>query len=121
MQNAVVKLDPRDNVLIALRDLRKDEEITFDGQRYLLPSDVPAKHKFVTETLTLGANVIMYGVLVGKAREPIARGGTVTTRNTSHEAAPYRESSHRAIWDQPNVDKWRLSTFQGYRRTDGQA
>ena len=69
MQNTVLRLAPTDNVLIALRDLRKGERISFDGQEYVLESDVPAKHKFAIGPLKTGSSLIMYGVLVGKARE----------------------------------------------------
>ena len=120
MQNSVLKLDPKDNVLIALRDLRKGERISFGGQEYFLESDVPAKHKFATEALDRGSSVIMYGVLVGKARELIKRGELLTTRNTGHEAAPYRAGSHRYDWEPPNVDRWLSRNFQGYLRSDGQ-
>src|ERR1700686_2062339 len=59
MQNKVLKLDSKDNVLIALADLRRGEQISFDSQSYTLESDVPAKHKFATENLAIGANIIM--------------------------------------------------------------
>ena len=120
MQNTVLRLAPTDNVLIALRDLRKGERISFDGQEYVLESDVPAKHKFATGPLNTGSSIIMYGVLVGKARELIQRGEILTTRNTGHEAAPYRPASHQYDWESPNVDRWRSLTFQGYLRGDGQ-
>ncbi|HTS37463.1 MAG TPA: altronate dehydratase family protein [Candidatus Solibacter sp.] len=118
--NTLLQLDPRDNVLIALRDLRRGEQVTFGDQQYVLASDVSAKHKFATENLSLGAGVVMYGVLVGKAREPIARGEAITTRNTAHEAAPFRASSHSQTWKGPNVESWAGRTFLGYKRTDGQ-
>lgn len=47
MRDAVLKLDPRDNVLIALRDLRKCEQVS--GTGWVLRWDVPAKHKFAAE------------------------------------------------------------------------
>ena len=120
MPNAVLKLDPKDNVLIALRDLHQRESIEFSGQIYPLVTDVPAKHKFVTHDLAAGDSVIMYGVLVGKAREPIRLGEIVTTRNTAHDAAAFRESSRKPEWTGPNVDHWHRRIFQGYRRRDGQ-
>jgi altronate hydrolase len=49
MPNKVLKLDPKDNVLIALTDLQRGEPIRFDSQSYILESAVPAKHKFATE------------------------------------------------------------------------
>lgn len=121
MQNSVLRLDARDNVLIALRDLRKGEAIVFSDRVYALVNDVPAKHKFATEDLPVGASVVMYGVLVGTAREPIRAGELVTTRNLSHQAAPFHEKLTNREWTPPNVDRWQQRTFLGYRRSDGQA
>jgi altronate hydrolase len=121
MQTGVLKLDPRDNVLIALRDLRKGEEILFSDRAHSLVTDVPAKHKFATENLPVGASVVMYGVLVGTTREPIRAGEAVTTRNVAHQAAPFEEKLTSREWTPPNVDRWRQRTFLGYRRSDGQA
>jgi altronate hydrolase len=119
-QELVLKLSPRDNVLVALSDLRKGETIAWSGSTYTLATDVPAKHKFATENLATGSDVIMYGVLVGKAVKPIARGEVLTPRNTHHEAAPYHEKNEDYRWTPPDVSRWRGTTFQGYRRADGQ-
>jgi altronate hydrolase len=120
MKSRVLKLDARDNVLIALTNLATGEQIPFDSQTYALVSDVPAKHKFATEDLPPGASVIMYGVLVGKAMAPIRRGELLTTRNLHHEAAGFHEKSEEYRWTPPDVSKWRQRTFLGYRRSDGQ-
>src|ERR1700687_4623413 len=71
----VLRLDPRDNALVALTDLRKGETVSFAASEYVLLSDVPAKHKFLTVDLPAGGDVIMYGVLVGRTAEPLPRGG----------------------------------------------
>ncbi len=120
MGNTVLKLDPSDNVLIALRNLQQGERIDFSGQTYVLASDVPAKHKFTTEGLAAGSDLIMYGTLIGKTRQPIRMGEVLTTRNTVHEAAPYHAKSREYKWTAPNVDRWRQRTFLGYQRHDGQ-
>jgi altronate hydrolase len=120
MGNAVLQLDPRDNVLVALRDLRQGERINFGDQTYILATDVHAKHKFATQDLAAGNDLIMYGVLVGKARQPIHKGEALTTRNTAHEASAYHEKSGEYQWSPPNVDRWRQRTFLGYQRADGQ-
>jgi altronate hydrolase len=120
MQNKVLKLDSKDNVLIALTDLRRGEQISFDSQSYVLESDVPAKHKFATEDLAAGASVIMYGVLVGKAMEPLRRGGLLTTRNIHHQAAAFQEQTEEYRWTPPDVSRWKQREFLGYRRSDGQ-
>jgi len=105
MQNSVLKLDSKDNVLIALTDLRRNEQVSFDSQTYTLESDVPAKHKFATEDLAAGARIIMYGVLVGKTMEPIRRGGLLTTRNIHHEAAAFQEKKEEYRWTPPDISR----------------
>jgi altronate hydrolase len=119
-QELVLKLSPRDNVLVALSDLRKGETIAWFGSSYTLATDVPVKHKFATENLAAGSDVIMYGVLVGKATKPIAQGEVLTPRNTHHEAAPYHEKTEDYRWTPPEVSRWCKTTFQGYQRADGQ-
>lgn len=120
MHNSVLKIDPKDNVLIALTDLHKGERITYSDNIYILTSDVPAKHKFGTQNLSAGDDVVMYGVLVGKARHPIQAGEVLTTRNVRHEASRYSESSRRYEWIPPDVSRWQQRTFFGYHRPDGQ-
>jgi altronate hydrolase len=120
MPNKVLKLDSKDNVLIALTDLRKGDQVSFDSQTYTLESDVSAKHKFTTEDLGIGATVRMYGVVVGKAVEPIRRGGLLTTRNLRHQAEEFHEKSQEVHWTPPDVSRWRQRQFLGYRRSDGQ-
>ena len=109
-QRVVLKLHPDDNVLIALRDLRQGETVEVSGHRLALASDVPAKHKFVTETLSPGDTVRMYGVVVGKAASNIEKGVVLTTRNLRHEASPYRERSAEYRWTAPDVSRWRGGT-----------
>ena len=117
----VLRLDPRDNVLVALTDLRKDERISFQGKDYILSSDVPAKHKFVTQDLAAGAEVIMYGVLVGKAVDALGTGDLLSTRNIRHAAAAFHESGKvDRAWTAPDVSSWHNKTFAGFHRADGQ-
>lgn len=120
MQATVLQLDPSDNVLIALRDLRAGERVAFSGSDHLLVTNVPAKHKFVTHDIPVGGDVVMYGVLIGKAREPIRAGEAVTTRNTRHDSLPFEESTGLFDWNPPDVKRWRERTFLGYHRPDGQ-
>lgn len=120
MADKVLKLDSRDNVLIALTDLNQGEQIEISSQSYTLVSGVPAKHKFATQDLAVGADVIMYGVLVGKAAKAIRRGERLTTSNVQHQAAGFREQFGEYHWDPPDVSRWNDRTFLGYQRPDGQ-
>ena len=120
MGTKVLQLNAKDNVLVALSDLRQGEEIAFGERTYRLKTDVPAKHKFVTEEIGRDGAVVMYGVLIGKAMEPIAAGERVTTRNTHHEAAAFHEKTEEYRWQAPDVAKWRDRMFLGFHREDGQ-
>lgn len=116
----VLRVDSRDNVLVALRDLRTGEDVEVDGNTYRLVTDVPAKHKFATADLKVGDHVVMYGVVVGKAIEPIRRGEQITTRNLHHETGGFHARSGASLWHPPDVSRWRDRRFLGYRRSDGQ-
>ena len=116
----VLQLDSRDNVLIALTDLKGGEAVECGGRHYTPTSNIPAKHKFAMRALAAGDDVIMYGALVGKAVKPIAEGELLTTKNIRHEAAPFQEQSEQFVWKAPEVSRWRKRRFEGYRRADGQ-
>jgi altronate hydrolase len=120
MHRNVLQLDTRDNVLIALTDLKAGERVDFGDQTYTLLKTVPAKHKFATRTLGVGDDVVMYGVLVGRAVKPIAAGELLTTSNIHHQAAPFHEQSCEFHWVPPDVSTRSHQTFMGYRRPDGQ-
>ena len=121
MKREVLKLDARDNVLIALRDFRQGEQVRHFDDLYTLATDVPAKHKFAVRDLSPGADVLMYGVLVGKARQSIRRGEILNTANMSHEAAPFEQDWSGYRWTPPEISRWRNRTFPGFLRADGQA
>src|SRR6202453_24512 len=119
-QDGVLQLTPTDNVLVALKDLRKGDQLTFSGAAYTLATDVPAKHKFATAPLAPGGDVIMYGVLVGKAMRPILQGEVLTPLNLHHQAAPFHEKTTEYSWTPPATSRWRNTKFLGYHRADGQ-
>lgn len=120
MADRVLKLDSRDNVLIALTDLNQGEQVEFSDTTYTLVSPVPAKQKFATQDLAPGSSVIMYGVLVGQAAKPIRQGERLTTGNLQHQASDFHEKTGQYSWEPPDVSRWKQRTFLGYERPDGQ-
>jgi altronate hydrolase len=120
MAKAALKLHPDDNVLIALRDLRKGEPVEADGHSFLLTSDVSAKHKFVVKPMAPGDPVLMYGVLVGKATQTIPRGSALNVLNIRHDALSFHEKTKDQPWSPPDIARWKDRRFLGYRRADGQ-
>src|SRR5256885_7307965 len=115
-----LKLDPRDNVIVALFPLEAGETVACDGNAYTIAERIPPKHKFAAIDFEPGGDIIMYGVLVGKASQKISRGQLLSTKNIRHDASPYERRNQSLDWTAPDVSRWKSRTFLGYRRPDGQ-
>jgi altronate hydrolase len=119
MKQRVLKVHPSDNVVVALQDLRMGEEAGYKGSIYKVVDDIPAKHKFFENDMLAGDEVIMYGVLVGKAQSFIPAGSRMTTTNVKHAAEGYDYRGVKYNWQAPDVSKFINRTFNGYHRKDG--
>ena len=115
----VLKMHPKDNVLVALTDLPQNEQVFFEGETYILQNTIKAKHKFYTTDLKAGDEVIMYGVLVGKVQFNISKGSLMTIENLKHSAEPYSYREVNYSWQAPDVTKYKDRTFNGFKRKDG--
>lgn len=115
----VLKVHPDDNVLVALTNLNKGEVVTYKGEDFLLQTDVQAKHKFPTVDLQPGDSIYMYGVLVGKAQEFIAKGSWINTSNVKHAANSFGIGERNTAWHEPSISKFSKRMFMGYHRSDG--
>jgi len=120
MQKKVLKVNPKDNVIVALMDLPAGESVHLDGTDYTVVKDIKAKHKFAAVDFEDGDHIIMYGVIVGKANQSIKQGEVITTENVKHQSAKVVGKTDTLGWTPPNVDKWKDRTFNGYHREDGQ-
>ena len=116
----VLKVHPNDNVLVALTKLETGEQLSFDRENFEIQDPIPQKHKFVTQDLQLGDPVIMYGVMVGKALKPIAKGGWISQGNVQHASSRYGKRSENFQWSPPDVSRWEGKEFMGFHRSDGQ-
>ncbi len=119
MKQQVLKVHPKDNVLVALTDLKAGQWVAYQGLNYQLVDDVDAKHKFYTQDMQAGDEVYMYGTLVGKIQFPVKLGTRMTTDNLKHAAAPYEYRPYHYQWHAPDVSKFEGRTFNGYHRADG--
>jgi altronate hydrolase len=119
MKQQVLKVHPKDNVLVALTDLKAGQLVGYQGLNYQLVDDVDAKHKFYTQDMQAGEEVYMYGTLVGKIQFPVKLGTRMTTDNLKHAAAPYEYRPYHYEWQAPDVSKFEGRTFNGYHRADG--
>lgn len=120
MQKKVLKVNPKDNVIVALLDLPAGTSVDLDGAEYTVLKDTKAKHKFAAADFQEGDHIIMYGVIVGKANRFIAKGEVITTENVKHQSAKVEGKTGTLGWNQPDTEQWKNRTFMGYHREDGQ-
>ena len=119
MSEKILHIHPKDNVLVALSDLAAGESVVFENNSYILNEALPGKHKFVMNDLNPGDEIIMYGVLVGRATEAINKGGRIHTGNVKHASNEHYSKQRDIPWSPPDVRKWKNRTFEGYLRSDG--
>lgn len=120
MQRKLLKVNPTDNVAVALINLDAGDVVTLEGEEITILSFTKSKHKIALQKFEKGDSIYMYGVLVGSANGVIEKGDVLTTENVKHESAKVEGKTGAFNWTPPNVDKWRNRTFLGYHREDGQ-
>jgi (2R)-sulfolactate sulfo-lyase subunit alpha len=76
-----------DDVAVAISDLAEGTEVkmmTIEGQEVgtlTLVEDIPLGHKFATQDIPQGNEIIKYGRSIGKATQAIPRGAHAHTQN----------------------------------------
>ena len=120
MEHKLIKVQPEDNVAIALVDLVQGDKIAFEGEDIIILSDTKAKHKITMVDLAPEDKIYMYGVLVGKAVSEIKKGDVLTVDNVKHQSTPVKEKTETTGWTPPDISAWKDRTFMGYHRGDGQ-
>ncbi|MDB4922552.1 UxaA family hydrolase [Mucilaginibacter sp.] len=118
-KHSYIRIHPKDNVLVALQNLAQGTEINFEGQTFKLTEKVDAKHKFSINALQPEDEIFMYGVLVGKAMQPIPQGGPISTQTVHHASGEFHLGKRKLDWHQPDISKYTGKTFNGYHRADG--
>ena len=108
-----IRLQANDNVVIALRDLEKGDEV--DGNTLI--QAIPRGHKLATAKIAQGENVYRYGQIIGQAKADIQPGEHVHVQNLGmgEHTQDYDFASHNTPL--PEIAQER--TFMGYKRADG--
>ncbi len=118
---SVLKIHPSDNVVVALSDLKEGILIRTTDFEFRTQEKIQSKHKVALKDLAIDEEIIMYGTTVGRATQPIPRGGGIHTSNIRHDIGQVSNGQHAApIWQPPDVQAFRNLRFHGYHRSDGQ-
>lgn len=120
-----LKINPADNVAVAINPLPAGTALCVDGDEITLVADIPAGHKFALRDIAEGENVIKYGFPIGHARHAIARGAFLDHNDIKTNLEGQLDYSGISI-DNPSAPapgsarKGAEAIFQGYERPDGQ-
>ena len=119
MKKNYVQIDPRDNVIVAITNLEKGLSAKIGKQKVVLKEDIKQKHKFALNDFEVDDEIFMYGLLIGKAIQPIKAGSAINVFNLKHSSAEYSEKNKNYNWVAPDISKFDKRTFDGYHRLDG--
>ena len=113
---AAIRVDPYDNVLVALKDIQCSEEV----ETGLIARElIPAKQKLSATHFKIGQDIKMYGVVVGSAIEEILPGQLLSTKNVTHKSSTYTGKTSVYDWQRPELSHLNKKTFEGYHRSNG--
>jgi len=119
MSKNYVQIDPKDNIIVAITNLEKGTTATINKLEITLKENIKGKHKFALNDFSIGDEIFMYGVLIGKAVLPIKQGEAITTENIKHASADFNDPNEKYTWTSPDISNFEGRTFNGYHRADG--
>ena len=116
-----LKINPADNVIVAITPLKAGTVISVDGEQLTLLTDIPQGHKCALRDFAEGENIIKYGFPIGHARHAIRRGSYLDHEDIKTNLAGTLDYSGIQLKgltkQQPSGPQL---SFMGYRRDDGQ-
>ena len=125
MEAKHLKINPADNVAVAITALPAGEKLTVDGKEITLNEDVPAGHKFALKDFAEGENVIKYGYPIGHARKAQKQGDWMNENNIKTNLSGLLEYTYNPVNVDLNTTTLNLNTgapnltFRGYKRKNG--
>ena len=106
-----LRLNPADNVVVAMRRLETGERV--DGEGIAASEPILSGHKVATRPIRAGETVHKYGQVIGVATTDIAHGAHVHTQNMAMSSL--REGAKAGTVQRQEAPR----TFEGYRRATG--
>ncbi len=116
---AVLRVHPRDNVLVALRDVQAGETVRSTTDVLTASTQVPRGHKIAAAAISSGAAVHKYGWPIGRATRDIEPGEHVHTHNLTTALTAHEDYAYVAPAPTPTSGAPDTHTFLGYPRPNG--
>lgn len=113
-----MQINANDNIILALRDLKKSETLDVNGKQIELTEDINRGHKIAVSAIKNQENIIKYGFPIGHALTDISPGEWVHSHNTKTNLSGTEEYVY-APKQTANPYQKENRTFKGYRRENG--
>lgn len=114
----IIKINEKDNVVVALRDLSKSEIIEVENKKIEIKKDIKRGHKVAISDFKVNDNVIKYGYPIGHAIKDISIGEWIHTHNIKTNLDGIMEYNFNQQLKQVSIGNRNL-TFDGYKRANG--
>ncbi len=112
-RSRTLRLHAQDNVAVALDDLAPGE--AQDGQT--VQETIPRGHKIASAPIQVGAAVLKFGQVIGRATQDIHVGAHVHAHNLAFDTTQTAQPPHLSML--PERAPPAYQSFKGYRRPDG--
>ena len=112
-----MKINENDNVIVALKEMKKGEKISLENTEIEALETIPAGHKMAVKDICKGADVIKYGFRIGTAKEDIKAGQWVHTHNIKTALGDLLEYKYEPVHMEEKTTE--DATFLGFQRPDG--
>lgn len=113
-----LKINPNDNVAVAIERLEQGEVVTADGKNIIIVNSIETGHKFALVEISEEENIVKYGYPIGHALKAIQAGEHVHTHNLKTNLHDNLQYSYAPVNPKLEIAKSEL-TVQGYLRFDG--
>ena len=116
-----IKINPDDNVAVAIHPLKKGENITVNNKNIItIQEDIPAGHKIALKDFNVDENIIKYGYPIGHTITPISQGSWINEKNIRTNLKGILNYEYTPALTHIDIQNKSL-TFKGYRRKNGEA
>ena len=114
-----IRINPADNVAVALIGLNAGERVNVGGREILLIDNIPVGHKFTLTPLSKGEDIIKYGFPIGHITKDASEGSLADHNCIKTNLSGLLDYTYTPMLSEvPDADK--KVTFKGFRRDDGQ-
>jgi D-altronate dehydratase (EC 4.2.1.7) len=118
METKYLKINPADNVAVAIFNLSAGETISVNGLDIKINEDIPAGHKFALKDFAIDSHIVKYGYAIGHAICAIKQGDWVNEKKIKTNLSGLLEYTYNPAHETLSIANKNL-TFKGYRRKNG--